>query len=132
MKATKALKECVSKQNKNELFENDKVFLQFAVKKVGTDSQKVIKTLVSFSNFDNYFLCIYQVVITCRVLPHGWVNSTTRICLFVKDVDKKSRDYEHTIAAYEDLLRQHSLDVDIDVFQILFIYYSFLDKKISS
>lgn len=59
------------------------IYLQFAVKKIPNIANKIIKIK----------------------LPHGIHKKNTEVCLFVKDLDKKSREHELTSDHFKDLLK---------------------------
>jgi ribosome biogenesis protein UTP30 len=83
-KAVVALKECVKKateqQERRMLIEEEKVDLQFSFKKYATEKTRTIK----------------------MVLPHP---PEREALLFVKDVNKRSRNFENTTVAYQDLIK---------------------------
>ncbi len=55
-------------------------------------------------------------------LPHSLVENENQpeVCLIVKDVDKKDRDYEKTIRKYQQLIEKNNLSSIIrEVSQII-------------
>jgi hypothetical protein len=68
---------------------------------------------------------INQKTILCP-LPHPLFNSKGKdsvqpeICLIVKDIDKKDRDYEGTIRKYNSIIEKHKLNTVIK--QVGFIF----------
>jgi len=82
------LKYLEAKQDKQALLdESEPVVLQICMKCVPSVKNKIIK---------------------CR-LPHTLVLPTTDVCLFVRDLDKKKRDYEPTEDHFQELLDKNSI-----------------------
>ncbi|XP_052070346.1 ribosomal L1 domain-containing protein 1-like [Mytilus californianus] len=79
---TEALKK-LTKTSDELLDEVADINLQFTVKKIPKLTNKTIKIK----------------------LPHGLHKKNTEVCLFVKDVDKKSREHELTSDHFKDLLK---------------------------
>lgn len=82
------LKYLEAKKDKQDLLEeSEPIVLQICMKCVPSVKNKIIK---------------------CR-LPHTLVLPTTDICLFVRDLDKKKRDYEPTEDHFQELLDKNSI-----------------------
>ncbi len=61
---------------------------------------------------------ILFVQFTCFIfsrLTHSLATDTSSICLFVKDLDLKNRDYSPTVNHFKDLLRAKGVPYDIEV-----------------
>ncbi|XP_041363959.1 ribosomal L1 domain-containing protein 1-like [Gigantopelta aegis] len=88
-KAVEALRALIKqKENvKNLLDESEKVNLQFCFKKIPNTKNATIKIK----------------------LPNPLTQATTDVCLFAKDLNKASRDYEPTVRHFKELLNKHGV-----------------------
>ncbi|XP_033744108.1 ribosomal L1 domain-containing protein 1-like isoform X2 [Pecten maximus] len=84
LKTLQLLLMSVKKDKKKSLLSDDKeeICLQFAVKKIPSVKNKIVKLR----------------------LPHSVWTPEQEVCLFVKDLDKSSREHEVTEQHYKDLL----------------------------
>ena len=55
-----------------------------------------------------------NIIVMCcvyfRELPTSIHYELREVCIFVKDIDKKNREYDATVQHYEDLFRRHKID----------------------
>lgn len=110
-RAVFALKESIEKlrerQNIQKLFEEEKVALQFSFKKFPVGKCNGIQV----------------------VLPHPPKRDA---CIFVKDVDKKSRNFLATKSAYDDILLENGIkDLSVIPVKDLKINYTNYESKIN-
>ncbi|XP_046369994.2 ribosomal L1 domain-containing protein 1-like [Haliotis rufescens] len=73
--------------------EAEKIHLQFTFKKVPNVKNKTLHLK----------------------LPHSLMRDTMDVCLFVKDVNKKKRDFDPTIHHYKELLDKHDINFVTEV-----------------
>lgn len=110
-KAVSALKESIEKlkdkRSVQKLFDEEKVALQFSFKKLPIGKRQTIKV----------------------VLPHPPKRDT---CIFIKDLDKKSRDFLATKSAYDDIFKENEItDLSVIPVKDLKINYTNYESKIN-
>ncbi|XP_067672073.1 ribosomal L1 domain-containing protein 1-like [Haliotis asinina] len=83
------------KKNKKSMFidEAEKIHLQFTFKKVPNVKNKTLHLN----------------------LPHSLKRDTVDVCLFVKDLNKKKRDFDPSIHHYKELLDKHDISFVTEV-----------------
>ena len=67
------------------------------------------KLFTVWYSLKSYYYVIIIIFYPYRKLPHGLHKKNTEVCLFVKDLDKKSREHELTSDHFKDLLRSKGI-----------------------